>query len=492
MDIQKEIKQTLKVMGKGKAEISPSVYDIAWIARLNEEGIPMGTRALEWLRDNQLEDGSWGEAHIPYNHERLVNTLAASVSIARQKDQKDKQRLGKAKTAIAKYSKGVAEETIGETIGFEMIVPTLLKDAKELNLIQGSSPYLDKLTKKRNAKIAALPNGFVNRNSTVIFSAEMIQESENSLLDVDNMIEANGSIGCSPAATVWFFKHAQNSSQDLTLNFLKKVVEDNEMAPYIVPIDVFETAWSLWNIALIDGLSEDILAQCRPLLDFLESQWSLQGLSAVSEFPVPDGDTTAMVHEVMTKFGRPIDLAGLLSFRAQSHFYCYRIESDPSISTNVHVLSALYQAGLPKTDPSVEIVREFLRKSRTSNSHWNDKWHISPYYTTSHGIIASLGYDPDMAQVAVEWLINTQAKSGGWGKYLPTAEETAYAIQALVIWKRYGGHVPNEVLIRGKAWLEEHAEDSQPFLWIGKSLYKPNLVIRTAILSALALADQEV
>ena len=490
MDFHQDICETLKEMGRGKGVISPSVYDIAWAARLNEEGLPMGARAVEWLRENQLEDGSWGEPQVIYSHERLVCTLAASVALARQKDFKDRRRLMLAMSAIDKYSKILEQDPIGETIGFEMIVPTLLKEAKELNLVQREYPYLKTLSKKREAKIAALPKGFVNRNSTVIFSAEMIQEDEYALLDMGNMQEDNGSVGCSPAATVWYYKNVPNNSEALTLNFLEKVNSENNMMPYIVPIDVFEIAWSLWNIALIGDLSDEILDLCKPLLDFLEYQWSPSGLSAVSEFPVPDGDTTAMVYEVMHKFGRQIDIQGLLSFEAPNYFKCYRIEANPSISTNVHVLGALYEAGYPDAHPSIQTVKTFLANARTNGSYWGDKWHISPYYTTAHAIIACVEHDPSLAEPAVKWLIETQDKNGGWGHYLPTTEETAYALQGLAIWKRCGGNVPQEILTRGKTWLEAHMDDKQPFLWIGKSLYEPTLVIRTAIQSALALVDQ--
>lgn len=491
MKVYEEIKQALKEMGKGKGAISPSVYDMTWIARLNEDGIPVGGQAVEWLRENQLDDGSWGEPQVPYHHERLVCTLAASVALARQGDTKDQSLLQQAKGAIDEHAHNLEQDPVGETIGFEMIVPTLLKEAQELDLINGGHSYLNKLIKKRQAKIAALPNGFVNRDSTVIFSAEMIQGSEHSLLDVDNMQEANGSIGCSPAATAWFFKNVSNNTNDKALNFLEKVIGDEGTAPYIVPIDVFEIAWSLWNIALIEDLNQGILELCNPLLDFLTCQWSPQGLSAVSEFPVPDGDTTAVVHEVMTKFGQPLDIEGLLSFQGKSYFHCYEIEANSSISTNVHVLGALLQADHHLTHSGIDLVRKFLEDARVSDAYWDDKWHISPYYTTSHAVIASTGLNHDFAEPAVEWLINTQHKDGGWGHYMPTPEETAYAIQALAVWRKSGGKVPKAVLSKGKTWLQEHADDSQPLLWVGKSLYQPTLVIRTAILSALALAEKE-
>ena len=59
--LKSQIKDLLCEMGPGK-QITPSAYDTAWVARLAEIGEPIGEDALEWLRSNQLEDGSWGAA----------------------------------------------------------------------------------------------------------------------------------------------------------------------------------------------------------------------------------------------------------------------------------------------------------------------------------------------------------------------------------------------------------------------------------------------
>jgi hypothetical protein len=90
---------------------------------------------------------------------------------------------------------------------------------------------------------------------------------------------------------------------------------------------------------------------------------------------------------------------------------------------------------------------------------------------------------------AVEWLIKTQNSNGSWNTYLSTAEETAYAIQALWVWNEKSASVPKSVFRQGAQWLEDHMNETYPPLWIGKCLYSPNLVIRSAIISALALAQ---
>ena len=83
-----------------------------------------------------------------------------------------------------------------------------------------------------------------------------------------------------------------------------------------------------------------------------------------------------------------------------------------------------------------------------------------------------------------------QYADGSWGYYLPTAEETAYSLQALAFCKRQGYKVPDQVFHHASNWLQDHVDPPYPPLWIGKCLYCPELVVRAAILSALLLLEQ--
>jgi len=60
MDLHAAWVELLKEIGPGKMMVT--AYDTAWIARLVEIGEPIGELAMEWLREHQLPDGSWGAA----------------------------------------------------------------------------------------------------------------------------------------------------------------------------------------------------------------------------------------------------------------------------------------------------------------------------------------------------------------------------------------------------------------------------------------------
>ncbi len=489
MDLYRSIYSLLQEIGPGQ-QITRSAYDTAWVARLSELDEPLGMQALEWLRSHQLADGGWGSNAPRYYHDRLVCTLAAMTVLAARGDSRDTRRLRWAQMAVETAVRGLGADPV-ETIGFEMIVPSLLAQAEALGVVHCQRDNgLGQLARHRQAKLAALPTGMINRYVTVAFSAEMIGPDGLHLLDLHNLQEENGSVAYSPAATAFVIRYVQPDNL-AALEYLRQVSVDGAV-PYTAPIDVFELGWTLWNLALTSSLDDDLLALCQPHLDFLESQWIPgKGIAAVSNLTLTDGDTTAMIYDVLVQFGRAVDMAGIMYYAQGDHFRCFGLEANPSISTNIHVLNALRRSGFGPQDEWVQKILLFLQRTRTLQMFWFDKWHASPYYATAHAIIASAGYDNNLVGDAIYWILATQNEDGSWGYYMPTAEETAYCLQALSVWKQHGGKVPANVLRRGRAWLLGHAEPPYPPLWIGKSLYCPILVVRSAVLSALALTQEE-
>ena len=142
-DLQNQIVDSFQKMGQGKGMISPSIYDIAWLARLNEDGVEIGKEALEWLRENQLEDGSWGTPYYVYNHERFISTLSALVALSKYGVPEDRVRIERGRETLSHWVHGFSSDIGGATIGFELIVPTLLDEARELGVIESNYPDLN-------------------------------------------------------------------------------------------------------------------------------------------------------------------------------------------------------------------------------------------------------------------------------------------------------------------------------------------------------------
>ncbi|PWH13620.1 MAG: cyclase [Anaerolineae bacterium] len=498
MNIHQKYLQVVSQLGQSK--ITPSPYDTAWTARLGEMDSPLSLQALQWISENQLADGTWGAAAPYYYHDRMICTLAAITTLAkhgrRNRDRKQIERGQSALESLTQFAtKGLTADPAGVTIGFEMLMPTLLAEAESLGLIsrQGEQRLLSRLSRQRAQKIASLPGRLINRHVTVAFSAEMAGADGLGLLDVEHLQEDNGCVAYSPAATVYFLLHVRHD--DRALHWLHSVARDGAL-PYIAPIDTFEYAWALWNFSLANLVDSQAAVYYNQYLDILEQYWMPgQGIGSVAGFSLRDGDTSSLAFNTLVRYGRQADLSGILYYEGPEHFRCFPIESSPSISTNVHILGALRQAGFEAKHPTVQKVLSFLSRVQTrgmSGDFWFDKWHASPYYTTAHAIIECAGYDNERVLTAVEWILNTQNPDGSWGFYMPTAEETAYCLQALSLWKQHAQNIPAEILKKGARWLERHSDHPYPWLWIGKGLYCPELVVESAILSALALVEQTV
>jgi halimadienyl-diphosphate synthase len=496
MNIEEEVQKLLKEVGPGK--MSSTAYDTAWVARLGEFDWELSNKALTWLCEHQLYDGSWGAKKPFYYHDRVICTLSAMIALTyRGRRANDRSKIERGLEALERVTsgatQGLAADPNGATIGFEMIAPTLVAEAERLGIIkQQGERILGRMARLRSSKMAQLAGRKINRMVTPAFSSEMAGTDGQTILDTDNLQEANGSVAHSPSATAYFARYLK-PGEPRALAYLHEWATPEGGIPDDDPFDVFEPAWVLWNLQLIPDFDIEFSDLCKPHLDRLQQNWDPQGgIAHAIEYTPKDSDDSALTYEMLTSFGRNVDIGGVLSYEEAEYFRCFALEANPSISANIHVLGALRSAGFDREHPSVKKTLKFLQAAQNGSIFWTDKWHASPYYATAHAIIIMQNYEKELCNNAVEWIINTQSEDGSWGFYDSTAEETAYAIQALCIWRRSGGKVPSGCIELGVNWLMQHSEPPYPPLWIGKALYAPELVVRSTILSAIQLGQQTI
>ncbi|HET6823930.1 MAG TPA: hypothetical protein VFH34_14870 [Anaerolineales bacterium] len=477
----------------GPGHMGSTAYDTAWTARLGEVDWNLSSRSLAWLSENQLPDGTWGAAAPMYYHDRVLCTLSAMIALSyRGRRGQDKLQIEKGRLALERIvgnaTLGLQSDPNGATVGFEMIAPTLAAEAEKLGIIkhQGNR-ILGRLSKLRAKKLSYLHDNMISRNVTMAFSAEMAGTDGKHMLDIHHMQEDNGSVGVSPSATAYFATYVKRGDE-ASLKYLHSVMKPDGGMPNVAPFDIFEIGWTLWNLSFIPDLKKN--GKLQPHLDFLSKAWQpKRGVGFAAGYSVKDSDDTGLVYDTLLRFGIEKDLASVLLYEEKDHFRCFDLEANPSISANIHVLGALGQAGLDQKNSSVQKTLRFLHRAKGTNHFWVDKWHSSTYYATSHAIIACAKLASGLVQDSVEWVLGSQNRDGSWGTYIPTAEETAYAIQALWFWNENVARVPKNALKHGARWLQEHIDQPYPPLWIGKCLYNPSLVIRSAVISALALAQ---
>ena len=470
--------------------IQPTAYDTCWAVRLtNPDGTLAYPELLRWLGDRQHPDGSWG-SQVPHIHDRLLSTLAVVVLLARfgsRQQDKVQQRAGE--HYIWQHVVHLHHDAY-KTIGFEMILPTLLAEGRELGL---NLPYgqLRRYEDERAKKLSLLPTQqLFDTHNSALFSLEAFLGNIDVGKAADLLLE-DGSMATSPSATAFLLSQVPDwrSRYPKSTAYLENLLgaQDGGL-PAVAPCGIFMRTFTLYYLRhgnLLGGHADSL----KPHYEYLLEHWRPEGVGWAPG-SIPNSDDTAAALLALHRAGYNIDGTCLLAYERDQHFAVLEHELDPSISTNLRILEALET--LPERERSRvrDKILRYLLRARRYSAFWIDKWHVSAYYTTSHAFMVLSSYIPDKMDTTLRWLLFTQHPNGAWGQYMPTREETAYALLALLSYHRTVQPLAHEPLHRAAEYLvatERPLKYSYPELWVSKGLYAPTFVVRSATISALGL-----
>jgi halimadienyl-diphosphate synthase len=315
--------------------------------------------------------------------------------------------------------------------------------------------------------------------------------------------EPTGTIGASPAATAaWLGARALDDPSSPARWYLETVVaQHGGPVPCGFPLTVFERGWVL---AWLVRAGVPVAVPPRLVLS-LTAPLGPAGTPAADGLPA-DADTTAGALYALALLGAPHPPDPLHAYETDTHFCTWQGEDGASITTNAHVLEAFGQyvasgsrsTAAPRHVAAMAKAAGWLREQQWPDGSWSDRWHASPHYATACGAIALAKFGGPESRAAVRaarlWVLATQRPDGAWGRWEGTAEETAYAVQLLMLTGTApGAEVRNAVsravphLVRSLA-RTDGGDEHEPALWHDKDLYKPSAIIRAAVLAALYLA----
>lgn len=505
--------------------IAGTAYDTAWLAGVSDRpGITGGTTrqhsrfptALAWLIEHQQPDGSWGGA-VRYEHDRMLSTLAALATLTRfGRRDIDREAVAAGTRYLWQHGHRLAAEPM-ELVGFELLLPTLVRRAQQAGV--AVPPDLDTYAAQRAEKLRLIPKeALYSPFTTAVHSLEFLGDDADTPL-LQRAQGANGAIGNSPAATAFYYERSRDPR---ALTYLEESVARCEggMAPVLYPCETFELLWSAYHLFLAGVPARQLLSigERAALADALRHR----GVSLSPTFPIPDADDTAVALLLLHELGDAVQPGVLEAFQTKAgHFASFPHERHSSVGVNVHVLHALLRVpGYPNAAHIVDQLVEYLAAEQVRGQYWIDKWHISPYYATSHALCVLRELPPAVRQrttqleaQARDWIRQTQNSDGSWGFYSePTAEETAYALLALApatsealpgsgdatpaiayadrrrcaAAARYLRQVAPgmSAASSGKSGAVSARPDFPP-MWIDKCLYTPTLVVQAVIQSAL-------
>ena len=465
-------------------------YDTSWAARLtDEDGCLAYPNSLEKLREHQHSDGSWG-GEISYVHDRLLSTLSVVLLLSRFGRRKRDQEQQLAGVRYIWQHIGKLHYDAHRTIGFEMLLPSLMAEGRKQDL---DLPYaqLSHFEEERAKKLRLLPTQrlFTTRTSA-LFSLEGFADRID-LESVTGLLSEDGSMASSPSATAFLLSQTLDwrSRYPKSTVYLEDLLRrGDDGLPAVAPCTTFTRSFTLYYL-YYGNLLSNRAALLKPHFEYLLKNWQPDGISWAPG-TIPNSDDTAAALLALKRAGYEVDGTCLLPYERDQHFAVLEHELNPSISANLHILEALET--LPERERSRvrDKILGYVLRARQYGSFWNDKWHASIYYPTSIALMVLPSYIPDEMDETVRWLLFTQYANGAWGQYMPTREETALTLLALLGYHRTVRPLPYEPLRQAAEHLIATAhlsDESDPKLWISKALYAPPLVVRSTVLAALSL-----
>jgi hypothetical protein len=480
-EIEVQIQSLLASLGEGR--VDGVAYDTAWTARLALRYPHHGfDQSLEWLRRHQYTNGTWG-APLTHYHDRYISTLAAIVALQEALKEgnaqpRDARRVKRGEDALWKLVGKLGRDD-ADTVGFPILATALTEEAVKLGLDVPLPPrrYAVAYNKKVDALLRLPVRDWTS--TTLSYSLEGLRKT---VLPNDIVLAANNSISSSPAATsAYLLDH----KDERMLSYLSSIQKPDGAYPLAAPLEIFEITWALNYLFLVNALDPND-DEVRRLIEYLWQAWSPQtGLPFSVNFCVADLDTTAAGFIVLTWAGYDVSPDVFKHFESENHFATYKDETNLSIGAHLRLLMALEMCpDYPETQRWKMKIINALRFNDTNGSFWWDKWNMSAYYINHLAAHALRGTEEDLRYSRLKWIMKTQNDDGGWG-YLgkSTAEETAYALGALLTWQQDGNFLDQSIITSAVEYLNNRSNDDLSPLWISKSLYKPPLIVEALLIS---------
>lgn len=371
-----EIKRMFQSMSLGEISVSP--YDTAWVAMvpaLNGSKSPQFPKSLNWIIENQLLDGSWGDKELFLAYDRLFSTIACLVAlktwnIGHCNIQKGVEFIHRNLNQINE------EEDDYMPTAFEVVFPTMLDDAKKLEIdLPYDSPTIVKIQKERKRKLNKISMDLVHTYPTTLLHS---LEGLHRLVDWKSLLKLqtkDGSFLFSPASTACALKYTGNHR---CLKYLNSVLEKfNNAVPSVYPVDLFERMWMVDRLERL-GISRYFKTEIKECLNYVYKYWTPRGIAWAKESNVFDVDDTAMGFRLLRLHGYKVSPEVFLPFKRQNEFICFEGQTSQAV-TGMHNLYRASQIMFP--DESIlEEAKNFTKLfliDKQKGGEVQDKWVIS-------------------------------------------------------------------------------------------------------------------
>ncbi|XP_071688605.1 ent-copalyl diphosphate synthase, chloroplastic-like [Rutidosis leptorrhynchoides] len=361
-----------------EGEISPSAYDTAWVALIEDvnglRGGPQFPSCLQWIVNHQLPDGSWGEPMLFSAFDRLLNTLACVIALTTWNIDSDKCQKGM-KFVDENMNKLGDEKVEHMTPGFEIVFPSLIELAQKLKIkVPNNSPILNEINARRDLKLAKIPKELFHKIPTImLYSLEGMKDLEwDKLLKLQS---EGGSFLFSPAATA--FAYMQTKDPNCLAYLTNTVAKFNGRVPTAYPVDMYERIWIVDRLQRL-GITRYFRFEIKDCVEYIHRYWDEKGIGFARNCNVPDLDDTAMAFHVLRTNGYYISPDVFLHFKKDGQFGCYPGQSTETVTVMLNLLRAsqLLFPGENILNDAKTFSRKFLTEKQSANQLL-DRWLIT-------------------------------------------------------------------------------------------------------------------
>ncbi|KAK4491864.1 hypothetical protein RD792_002643 [Penstemon davidsonii] len=280
-------------------ELSISTYDTAWVAMVpspNSSHEPYFPDCVNWLLENQCQNGSWARPH----HHRLLqkDVLSSTLAciLALKKWGVGEEQITRGKQFIELNFGSATEDHQFSPVGFEVIFPSMLEYARDLSLDLNLEPTIfNNFIRTKNLELKRC-----NESQIVEMEAHMayLSEGMGNLKDLKSVMKyqrKNGSLFNSPSTTaaVSIFHHNAKC-----LDYLQSALEKfGNAVPTIYPLKIYTQLRTIDNLQQL-GISRYFRKEIESVLNEIYSCW-LQG----DEEIFMDGSTCFLAFKILRMNG---------------------------------------------------------------------------------------------------------------------------------------------------------------------------------------------
>ncbi|XP_038974271.1 ent-copalyl diphosphate synthase 1, chloroplastic-like [Phoenix dactylifera] len=358
-------------------EISISAYDTAWVALVkhqNGSGDPQFPSSLQWIIENQLPDGSWGDS-IFLAHDRIISTLACVVALKSWNTHPDICDRG---ISFLRDNMWRLAQQEGELVltGFEIAFPALLERAKALGLeLPYDDPALQDIYARRNLKLKRIPSDVLHKlPTTLLYSLEGLPGLDWEKLFGPQCVD--GSFQTSPASTAYAL---MQTNDEKCLKYLQKIVERFDRGvPNLYPVDLFDRLWAVDRLERL-GISRYFEPETKQCLDFVYRYWTEEGIGWTRYSTVNDVDDTSMGFRLLRLHGYHVSPDVFRHFEKEGSFFCFAGQSSQAAVSEMYNLNRASQVAFPGEkilEQAKDFSCRFLREKQASNQ-FLDRWIIT-------------------------------------------------------------------------------------------------------------------